>query len=70
MFAEIVFVHPEYKLVIWGEGSERKSLEEQIKSMGLKDKVILPGSTDQVFDKIYRASVFVLHLILKECQMH
>lgn len=60
VFAEIVLVHPEYKLVIWGEGSERKSLEEQIKSMGLKDKVILPGSTDQVFDKIYRASVFVL----------
>jgi len=59
-FADIVNDYPEYKLVIWGEGDEREKLENKIKQMGLKEKVLLPGATKQVFDKINSSTMFVL----------
>jgi glycosyltransferase involved in cell wall biosynthesis len=34
---------PDYKLVILGEGVERDCLQEQLKNLGLEDKVLLPG---------------------------
>lgn len=59
-FADIVNDYPEYKLVIWGEGDEREKLENKIEQMGLKEKVLLPGATKQVFDKINSSTMFVL----------
>ena len=49
-----------YKLIIYGEGSLRNKLEEQINELGLKDRVLLPGQVDNIKDKIYKASLFVL----------
>lgn len=52
--------YKEYKLIIYGEGKLRNKLEEKIKDLGIQDKVILPGIVDNVKEKIYRSSVFVL----------
>ena len=38
--------HPEWQLVIWGEGGLRRELESQVKRLGLSDRVSLPGVTD------------------------
>lgn len=50
----------EYKLIIYGEGSLRKNLEEQVKKLNLVNRVLLPGQVDNVKEKIYKASLFVL----------
>lgn len=49
-----------YKLVIYGEGSLRNELEEQIRTLNLTDKVELPGVIENVPEKIEKASLFVL----------
>ena len=59
-FAEVHQRHPEYRLVIYGEGPERKILEEQVKRFGLQEICQLPGATNEVLEKIYSASLFVL----------
>ncbi len=59
-FGHFLISHPSYKLYIYGEGGARHELEQQIKNEGLEGKVVLPGSTDSVFDSIKDARVFVL----------
>ncbi len=52
--------HPDYRLIIFGEGEDRKALEAQAKKLGLAKKVIMPGTTDRVVELVNYASVFVL----------
>ena len=59
-FSEIANEYPEYKLVIYGDGSERKKLEELIKNTNMSDRIFLPGIIDNIREKIYDASMFVL----------
>ena len=59
-FAEVHQRHPEYRLVIYGEGPERKLLEELVKRLGLQELCQLPGATNEVLEKIYSVSLFVL----------
>jgi glycosyltransferase involved in cell wall biosynthesis len=48
------------RLVILGEGSERSSLQDQIRKLGLEDCVSMPGFVDNPFPFFKRAKVFVL----------
>lgn len=59
-FEKVVKENPKYKLIIYGDGPKRKELEEYIKGHNLEDKVFLPGVVDNVKEKIYDASIFVL----------
>lgn len=59
-FSKLPEEFKEYKLIIYGEGSLRNKLEEQINELNLKDRVLLPGQVDNVKEKIYKASLFVL----------
>lgn len=59
-FSKLPEEFKEYKLIIYGEGSLRNKLEEQINELKLKDRVLLPGQVDNVKEKIYKASLFVL----------
>lgn len=59
-FASLAEQYPDYELVIYGEGELRQSLLEQVETMGLKERVHLPGSISNVAEAIYKASVFVL----------
>ena len=52
--------HPDWKLQIWGEGEERKKLQNQIERMGLTNVVQLMGYTPDLRKKMSEASVFVL----------
>ncbi len=53
-------LHPNYKLVIYGEGPAREELENRVKSLGLQECVELPGTSDQVWDKMVSADCFLL----------
>lgn len=59
-FATIINEFPEYTLEIYGEGELRNQLEMQIEMLGLKEKVLLKGNKDNIFECIYAASLFVL----------
>ena len=53
-------IHPDWRLMIWGDGGDKNMLEEQIDSLGLNDKVHLMGYTDDIMSKFADASIFVL----------
>lgn len=59
-FAEIAAEFPEYTVTIWGEGPYREKLEEEIERLKMKDRIFLPGDSDNVAKDIYKASLFVL----------
>lgn len=50
----------DYTLTIYGEGTQRKALEEYILKKGLVGKVSLPGRVNNVHEKIIGSAMFVL----------
>jgi len=59
-FLEIHKKYPDYYLVIYGEGPERKYIEEVIVDNQLESSVYLPGIVENVLDNICDAEMFVL----------
>lgn len=59
-FSEFYKTHPQYKLIIYGEGSERASLEEMIREKNLMDVVSLPGRKTNVHELIVGAEIFAM----------
>lgn len=59
-YQKVVKQFPEYKLIIYGDGELREKLENLIKNLGLKGKVILAGQKNDIFDRIYKSSLFVM----------
>lgn len=49
-----------YKLIIYGEGSLRKELENKIKKLNMQNKIFLPGNVDNIQEKIEKAKLFVM----------
>ena len=52
--------YPKIRLVILGEGENRKELEQLIKALGLEDSVSLPGFVNNPYAYMSKADVFVL----------
>ncbi|GJL80333.1 MAG: amylovoran biosynthesis protein AmsD [Nitrospinaceae bacterium] len=59
-FAKIAPKHPDWSLVIWGEGPQRASLEKLRDELGLKTRVKFPGTTKQPGEKMRESDIFVL----------
>lgn len=51
--------HPDWKLEIWGEGSLRNELRQQIEDLQLRDSAYLMGYTDDIISKFADASIFI-----------
>lgn len=49
-----------FKLIILGEGNQRKNLEKQAASLGLQDQVILPGYYDRGYNFLKKIDVFII----------
>lgn len=52
--------HPEYKLIIIGDGQERKVLEDKINDLNLQDKVVLTGRLVLPFNWFSRSRIGVI----------
>ena len=59
-FSKISSNFPEYKLVIYGEGEQKNILEEMIKNLDLKERVVLKMPENHVVSKNRNAALFVL----------
>ncbi|CAG9169587.1 glycosyltransferase family 4 protein [Cupriavidus pampae] len=53
-------LHPDWKLVIVGEGEERDALARQIRSLGLESAVELPGATQDIGAQYRNASILCM----------
>lgn len=59
-FAAFARSHPDYRLVIYGNGKLKEELEELAKSLGIAEKVNFPGRSDDLLIQIRDAAMFVL----------
>ncbi|MBZ0304637.1 MAG: glycosyltransferase family 4 protein, partial [Anaerolineae bacterium] len=59
-FARCAPFFPEWELTILGEGPERENLTQLISSLGLQEKVHLPGLAMNPLQDLQKASLFVL----------
>lgn len=59
-FNQIKDKYPDYKLVIYGEGPLRKELENYINELALKERVLLPGRSDEVINELKKSKLFCL----------
>lgn len=59
-FKEILNKYPDYKLIIYGEGEERKNLENYIKENGLEKNIELPGAFKDIHTRIKKAKCFIM----------
>lgn len=58
-FAKLVKEYPEYKLVIYGDGPERKSTEKCIVEQGVQGSVILKPYAKNVLELVRESTMFV-----------
>lgn len=59
-FAQICSGYSDYQLVIYGDGNLKTEYEKIAEVLGVKNKIILPGYTTNIGEKIKDASMFVL----------
>lgn len=52
--------HPDYKLTIYGDGSDMVKIQAMIDEMGFSQHVVLAGRTNRVEEEIAKAAAFVL----------
>ena len=57
-FGKIADKFPSYQLIIYGEGPMRQSLQLIIDNLQLTNRVLLPGKTDQIIDRLNEAKLF------------
>jgi glycosyltransferase involved in cell wall biosynthesis len=62
-FSLITAKHPNWTLDIYGEGPQRQMLEQEVKKLGLKDKVRLCGFTTNLPSVYEKSAIFVLSSI-------
>lgn len=58
-FSDVLRVYPDYTLWIYGDGNERTRLEQKVCSMGIAEKVRMPGYSNQIYQDIRKAAMFV-----------
>ena len=59
-FSQLPASDREWSLRILGEGSQRRALETQIKTLGLRRQVSMPGWIDSIWEELAAATFFVL----------
>lgn len=59
-FAKIAEEFPDYTVTIYGEGESRPDLERLIEQLKLEKRVFLPGRVDDIEERMYKSSLFVM----------
>lgn len=59
-FSAISSKYPRWKVKIFGDGSMKSELQQEIGKYGLEEQVLLCGKTEKPFQQMCRADIFVL----------
>lgn len=59
-FANVLEKHPDYRLVIYGEGPCREELENLVKELNVENNVLMPGNTTMLHGQLKDATGFLL----------
>lgn len=59
-FSKIAYIDENYSLIIYGDGEERDNLKRQISELNLRERVKLPGFTENLQYEMKKARIFVL----------
>ncbi|MER1968810.1 glycosyltransferase family 4 protein [Castellaniella sp. GW247-6E4] len=60
VFADLAPRHPDWDLVIWGDGPRRVACLGRVAELGLEDRILLPGRTEAPWRELAGAHAFVL----------
>ena len=60
VFKAVVAKHGDWRLEIYGDGPERKALQQQIDENGLQDNVLLMGNTSHIQEALTHSSIFAM----------
>ncbi len=60
VFARLAHAHPEWDLVILGEGPQRAALERAVRTAGAGGRILLPGIAGNVGEWYARASLYAM----------
>ena len=58
-FHRIANTYPNWDLLFWGDGSDKKRLEKLINDLGLQNRVYLMGVTSQPLEEMRKADIFL-----------
>ena len=58
-YAEFVKKHPEYLLKIFGKGELEDELQRQIDGLGLREKSVLCGFSDDIYDELRKGGMYI-----------
>ncbi len=59
-FNNIIKTFPDYKLLILGDGEQKKKLKNIIKDLNLENKIFLPGYKKNIYKYLQKAKIFIL----------
>lgn len=59
-FSRLAAEYPAWDLVIWGDGALRDDLTTRVSTLGLSDRIALPGLTQQPHEELRKADIFVM----------
>ncbi|MFV0434108.1 MAG: glycosyltransferase [Leucobacter sp.] len=52
--------HPDYRLIVFGEGKQRTAMEQLLQSLRIADAVDLPGHASDLHDRLKTGTMFVM----------
>ncbi len=59
VFARFCEMFPEYKLLIFGDGPEKKNLQDLIDNLHLQERVFLKGFSDSIYEELKKGGIYV-----------
>jgi len=51
---------PDYQLVVYGDGPQREELELFVSRLGMKERILLPGKTNNVIGELNKSQLFCM----------
>ena len=59
-FSRLAEEFPDKNVYIYGEGSKREELQSLIDSLGMSERILLPGNSNKIFDVMHEYEYFVM----------
>ena len=60
VFSLLASQHPDWDLVIWGDGPVRDLLQKQVNSLGMTERISLPGRSNTPWEELATADAFAM----------